>query len=706
MAKAREGSALRSKWQKELDSAHKRFSEKLHLSGDRVLDQYMLEKTEATGTDKLQNTNYNILYSNTETIRPSLYGQTPKPMVAKRDIDNNDNTSLAATLILEKAIEYQMSIQEGGFDTIFEQAVEDYLLPGLGQVWARYIPTFNETGDVEYEKTGIDYVYWKDFRHSRGRVWNEVWWVSRCAWMDKAAFTKRFPDIAKTGKVSFNQSNSTSKTEKQDIDSNQVCVWEVWDKRAKQVIWFCDEYEDDVLEAKDDILKLEGFFPCPRPLRAVTTNRTALPRPFFSQYQKQAEELNDITHRIRLLTDGLRLVAIYDASQDKLAHLFSGRGNKVIAVDNWAMMAEKGGIKGTIDFFPIQEIANVLLQLYQARQEIKNEIYEITGWSDIIRGVSKASETLGAQQIKSDWAGARIKKMQREIQRFIRDTLRIVGEIVSEHFQPETLMLITGLASDLQRAPPEIQQRMMQTFPAALKILKDEKQRCALIDIETDSTLVPDEANDKQERMEFVGSVGAFLQQAVPAMTAYPPVGPLLLDILNFAVKGFRAARPLQDSFEQFTQKIKSGEIPPPQDPKAQAAQGKPADGGAAKAQVALQVAGIQDAQAKAELSLEQQQHNDEMAFNREKEQNRHAEVMLKLKIEAAKLGLVEDDQRHDQQLEVAGHNHAVQSHSDNMAQAQTELAVNQQGAAEDRDFQAQQSEADRAANRGLDAKP
>jgi hypothetical protein len=210
------------------------------------------------------------------------------------------------------------------------------------------------------------------------------------------------------------------------------------------------------------------------------------------------------------------------------------------------------------------------MQLYQARQEVKNEIYEITGWSDIIRGVSKASETLGAQQLKSDWAGARIKRMQREVQRFIRDMLRITGEIISEHFQPATLMLNTGLAADLKRASPEEQQRMMQVFPEAVKLLKDERQRCALIDIETDSTIVADESADRQQRMEFVGAVGAFLQQAVPAMTAYPPVGPLLMDILSFSVKGFRAARPLQESFDQFTQMVKQGKIPPPQDPKAQ----------------------------------------------------------------------------------------------------------------------------------------
>jgi hypothetical protein len=41
------------------------------------------------------------------------------------------------------------------------------------------------------------------------------------------------------------------------------------------------------------------------------------------------------------------------------------------------------------------------MELYKARDIVKKEIYEITGFSDIVRGQSKASETLGAQQIKA-----------------------------------------------------------------------------------------------------------------------------------------------------------------------------------------------------------------------------------------------------------------------------------------------------------------
>ena len=47
--------------------------------------------------------------------------------------------------------------------------------------------------------------------------------------------------------------------------------------------------------------------------------------------------------------------------------------------------------------------------LYQQREQIKAVIYELTGLSDIARGASKASETLGAQQLKSQWGSIRLK---------------------------------------------------------------------------------------------------------------------------------------------------------------------------------------------------------------------------------------------------------------------------------------------------------
>jgi hypothetical protein len=59
-------------------------------------------------------------------------------------------------------------------------------------------------------------------------------------------------------------------------------------------------------------------------------------------------------------------------------------------------------------------------------------------------GVVRSRETLGAQKIKAQFGGNRLKKRQDKVQKWIRDTLRIKAEIIAEHFEPQKLAEMTG----------------------------------------------------------------------------------------------------------------------------------------------------------------------------------------------------------------------------------------------------------------------
>jgi hypothetical protein len=638
-------SPLWGKWSKHISAAMKDYSG-FHTSGDRVVDTYRIEQQSSAQKDR-----YNILYSITETIKPSMYSQTPKPEVKRRHTDRKNPIVLGATLLMESCVQY--SLDEQDFDDVVGSTVEDLLLPGIGVAWLRYEPTIvqspaldeygssilDEKGkplvneDVTYEKVVVEYLYWKDFLTSKGRRWSELWWVAKKVYLDKEGVVKQFgKDIA--NKCRYSSDGKEGDNAGQSIEDKQIAVWEIWDKKSRKVIWFSEGYTEDVMKVSDDFLKLREFFPCPRPLRAVTTNNKFVPRPFFSQYQPQADELNDITFRIRKLVDALRVVGVYDGSVPALQSLLTGEGNKMIPVDNWAVMADKGGIKGTVDFFPIQEVANVLLQLYDARERVKGEIYEITGWSDIIRGVSKASETLGAQQIKAEWAGARLKLLQKDVQRFVRDIFRLIGELCAEHFSDEMLMLMAGYEPNPET--PEGMQEV-QIFKEVTNLIKSEKDRCALIGVESDSTLLPDEANDRKERMEFLGSAGAFLQQAVPAAKQNPALGPLLGQIIMFAVRGFRSARSLEASFEQYVATMDEGSQAPKNDEASQ-------DTG----NQAVVQAKIADTQAKTgiaqqKLAQEAQAHQEDLQMQITKEQNRHSERMIELQLKEREIVIQEN---------------------------------------------------------------
>ena len=95
--------------------------------------------------------------------------------------------------------------------------------------------------------------------------------------------------------------------------------------------------------------------------------------------------------------------------------------------------------------WPVEKLIVVLRELYEAREQAKRVIYEITGISDIIRGSTVASETATAQQIKSQWGTLRLKRLQKEVQRYARDLLRMMLEIASKKFSEATFAQMTGL---------------------------------------------------------------------------------------------------------------------------------------------------------------------------------------------------------------------------------------------------------------------
>ena len=108
-------------------------------------------------------------------------------------------------------------------------------------------------------------------------------------------------------------------------------------------------------------------------------------------------------------------------------------------------MATVGGLDKAVSWFPVEQIIKVLERLYEAREQIKATIYEITGLSDIIRGASDASETATAQNIKSQYVSLRLKRMRSLVAQYAREIVRMMSEVISEKFSPETLAKMTGM---------------------------------------------------------------------------------------------------------------------------------------------------------------------------------------------------------------------------------------------------------------------
>lgn len=572
--------------------------------GKKVVRRYRDER-ELTA----EGSRFNILWSNVETILPATYARTPKADVTRRNKDA-DPVSRTAAEILERALQYEIS-EYPDFDEAMRLAVKDRLLPGRGVAWVRF-----ETYEVDRPQTAeipqdqaeiahvdalmtpaapdvleracVDYVYWEDFIHGEARTWSDVPWVARRVYLTRKEGIKRFGndfrDVPLT-RAPIGVDDDPAKSGAMD-EAKKAEVWEVWDKASESVYWVAKGYPK-LLDQKDDPYGLEGFFPCPKPLYATQTSDQLTPVPDFCLYQDQADELDRITTRISGLVDALRLAGAYDASQPALARILESPDNSLVPVDNWAAFSEKGGAAGAISWVPIKDVAMALREAYLARDQIKQVIYEITGISDIIRGATKANETATAQQIKSQFGSLRLQDRQRDIAEFATSILRIKAQMMMDLYSPQTLVAMSGIDQTLDA----------QYAEQAIALMKSEPLRSYQIEIAADSLVAIDEAQEKQDTVEFLGAAGGFIKEAVQASQTVPELAPLAMQLLMMGVRAFKAGRQVEAAFEQFQQQIENR---PPTDPNA-GAQAQ------AQAQQQVEMAKLQATMQLEQMKLQQQ---------------------------------------------------------------------------------------------------
>jgi hypothetical protein len=556
-------------WKGQIDTAKKDVSDFV-TSGRKIQDRYRDEGRSSRGS---LDSNFNILYSNTETILPMLFSESPEADC--RAQDSNSMPARKAAKMLEDTINHFIKNPES-YSSI-ESAVKDMLLPGYGCIRVAYKPYFSEreVEEVKYDDDGVEsvevkkedvlaieciefkYQYWEDVLMPKVRRYEDLpWQAFRGRYTRQEAEEEFGKKIA--AKLEYNYREDNAPEDKGDSGVydgfSQAEVWEVWYKEERKVIWFSDcATLQEPLRIDDDPLELDGFFPTAKPLSACFTNNTILPVPLFVQYQDLAEELNEVSTRIRRNVDNLKRRGVYDASFPQLANMVEGQDNTFVAIENLQRMLEKGGLKTIMQSEEIGEQVNVIVSLYQQRKEIIQAIYEVMGYADILRGVSDPRETASAQRIKGRFGTLRISRMQREVQRFIRDLVRIAGEIIVNRFEPKSIALVTGV--DIGEVA-RMQEILQQTEPSSV-----------LIDIQTDSTIAADDMADKDEMVEFMRAISEFIAQA-PAMTqsiGLKATSELLMIMLKRFKMGRDIEQTIMDRVVELIQQEQAAKNQPPQ---------------------------------------------------------------------------------------------------------------------------------------------
>ena len=533
-------------WQRELDQASE-FERDWRERGIRVVERYRDERD--TGVVGPLSHRFNILWANTETLKGALFARMAQPDVRRRFHDG-DAAARQVAIALERALHYGIDVYDS--ELPIRAALEDYLLPGRGVVWVVYEPIIvkektkieikGEDVDIleeeEVERLGdqrcrFEYVHWQDYRESPSRRPEDVTWRARRHLFTREELVGRGFDHAEDVPLNW----MPERADDADVDEiyNRAEVWEIWDKVKRRRLFVATGYKD-VLADDDDPYTLENFFPCPTPLIAVRTNNTSVPVPEFTLYQDQADELDRVTSRITTLIEGLKRRGVYDSSIPELAHLANATDNEFVPSDNFANLAQKGGLSGAFQTEDISAITQVLAGLYNQRGQVLQTIYEITGISDIIRGGgTKASESATAQQLKAQYGSMRLRLRQEDIQKYIRDLFRIKAELIAENYEPEVLERITGIS---------ITDEMVE-------IMRNDKLRSYQIDVETDSTVFADEEQMKRTRIEFANVMGGYLVQAIEATRAAPELTPIAFQILKFVSGAWKVGRQFEDVIDE-----------------------------------------------------------------------------------------------------------------------------------------------------------
>jgi hypothetical protein len=563
-------------------------------------------------------------------------------------------------MMLERALDYEIT-HYGDYKSAMSQSVLDRLLGGRGTSWVRYEPHIaGEAGGmaegmpedglqvtedtdeaeteggiyredqerIEYECAPVDYVYWRDFGHTIARTWEEVTAVWRKVYMERPALVERFGEEL-GNKIPLDTKPETSKTfnEKMGEGASEAVIYEIWDKTSGEVLWLSKSM-GKILDTRPDPLKLENFWPCPKPLYATLTTDKLEPIPDFVLYQDQAKQLDTLADRIDGFINALKVRGVYDASEPSLARLFSeGENNTLIPVKNYAAFSEKGGMMGAINLVDIAPIANALQMSYQAMDQVKNQIYEIMGIADIQRGQTDPSETLGAQIIKSNNAAGRLKTMQHAVVDFATELLSIKAQIICNHFTDDTIVKISGA---MQLSPQD-----QQLIPQALALLRNESAKNFRVEVTSDSMIFQDEQQEKADRLEFLSAMSGFLSQAVPAAQMTPELTPMLVEMLKFGVTAFKAGKGLEgmidETADKFREQAKAAEgQPKPPSPEVQKLQMQ-----AQMEQTKMQAqAQAKQAEMQMQLQMEQQKMQMQMELEKAKQEYQAQENQLKFQLE------------------------------------------------------------------------
>jgi hypothetical protein len=211
-----------------------------------------------------------------------------------------------------------------------------------------------------------------------------------------------------------------------------------------------------------------------------------------------------------------------------------------------------------IDWIPLESVITTIEQLQQRQSAKMQQLYEVTGMSDILRGVVQKYEAAATSETKAQFASIRVQALQDEFARFAGDLQSIKLEIMQRHFDPYCFIQQSNIENTADAEYAE----------QAVQLLQDPDAARWRVKVRPETLAQADYAQLKQTRGEFINGVSTFMQSAAPLAQLDKAIVPTLLELLQWGLAGFKGSNEIEGVMDKaialFTQKANQPEQPKP----------------------------------------------------------------------------------------------------------------------------------------------
>ncbi|WP_336947230.1 hypothetical protein [Asaia sp. HN010] len=397
---------------------------------DRIDKKWSLSRNIANASD-WSDAEFDIFWASTEILKPAIYSRPPVPVVATRFSIRDPFTDQISDM-LERTLMTTLDLSD--IDDVMRHLRDDLVMAARGVPWVTY--------DEDAERACVEHLDRTDFLHEPARKWAEVGWVARCGWMTRKQMRDRFQSHSGQAYMQATLQMRRDKDRDGMTDgSEKAAVWEVWHRIDRRVYWV-SEGVDVLLDESEPYLDLSRFFPCTKPVYGSLKRRTLIPIPDYGRFEKHLDQINELTSRIYALLDQVRIKGLIPGGGDVAEAVESALAQNdsdtiYISVPGAAFSASGGNF---VQYLPLDMIATTISGLIQSRSQLIQDYYQLSGISDIMRGATDAQETLGAQQLKSQYGSIRVRDKVDALTDCARDICQILGEVIASNYSGKKIM--------------------------------------------------------------------------------------------------------------------------------------------------------------------------------------------------------------------------------------------------------------------------